>query len=72
MTKRLMTVKELSLYIAMPTATIYTYVSQGKIPSDCIRRIGRALKFEIEAVDRWVNGQTASQPSAPEHIQSAR
>ena len=55
MEKRLLNVKELSEYIAMPVATIYTYASTGKIPSECIKRIGRALKFEIEAVDRWIS-----------------
>ncbi len=63
MEKRLLTVKELSEYLAMPVPTIYTYVSTGKIPSGCIRRIGRALKFEKGSVDAWVSGQAAAQAS---------
>lgn len=55
MKQRLMNVKELSEYLSMPTATIYTYISTGKIPAGCIRRIGRALKFERIAVDEWIN-----------------
>ena len=54
MKKILMNVDEFSEYVSMPRATVYTYVHNGKIPADCIRRIGRALKFEIAAVDRWV------------------
>lgn len=53
--KRLMSVDELSRYLAMPRATIYTYVSLKKIPAECIRRIGRSLRFEVAAVDAWVS-----------------
>lgn len=60
MEKRLMGVKELSNYLSMPSATIYTYVSTGKIPLACIRRIGRALKFEKAAVDVWISGGNPS------------
>jgi len=58
--QRLFNVKELSAYLSMPTATIYTYVNAGKIPDSCIRRIGRALRFEKAAVDRWVSGPASS------------
>ena len=71
MEKKLMNVKQLSEYISMPVPTIYTYVSTGKIPADCIKRIGRALKFEVGAVDRWVNGPSAVQANAQAHKQSA-
>ncbi len=59
MEKRLMSVRELSHYLSMPPATVYAYVSMGKIPSGCIRRIGRALRFEVSAVDAWVSGGTS-------------
>jgi hypothetical protein len=49
----------------MPVPTIYTYVSTGKIPADCIKRIGRALKFEVGAVDRWITGSSAVQGRVP-------
>ena len=62
MEKRLMNVRELSAYLSMPVPTIYTYVSTGKIPAACIRRIGRALKFEVAAVDRWVSGENPGNP----------
>jgi predicted DNA-binding transcriptional regulator AlpA len=58
---RLLNVDGLSRYISMPTASIYTYVSLGKIPASCIRRIGRALKFDREAIDAWVAEQGAHQ-----------
>ena len=65
MEKKLMNVKQLSEYISMPAPTIYTYVSTGKIPAECIKRIGRALKFDVEAVDRWVNGASPVQARPP-------
>lgn len=64
--KRLLSVNELSVYTAMPKATVYTYVSLGRIPAECVRRVGRALRFEKEAVDRWLNGLPSGSPaSAP-------
>lgn len=56
MEKRLMNVAELSEYLSMPKATIYSYVSLRRMPQECVRRIGRALRFEVAAVDAWVNG----------------
>ena len=60
MERKLLSVKGLSEYLSMPVPTIYSYVSTGKIPPDCIRRIGRALKFDIQAVDRWVSGRNGA------------
>ena len=62
--KRLLSVKELSHYLAMPVATIYTYVHTHRIPAAAIVRIGRALRFEKEEIDRWVNGQKPAAFSA--------
>jgi len=62
-----MDVKELSEYISMPVTTIYTYVSKGKIPARCIRRIGRSLKFEVVAVNRWVTKSPAIKTGQPRH-----
>lgn len=77
MEKKLMNVRELSEYLAMPTATVYAYVGRAKIPQDCVRRIGRALKFDKQAVDRWISGGTSgspvesSQPSSSESVPTA-
>jgi excisionase family DNA binding protein len=64
--KRLLNIKELAHYISMPVPTIYTYVSMGKIPPDCIVRIGRALRFEKAAMDEWVSS------GAPQSAQAGR
>ena len=66
MEKRLLTVEELSVYLSLPRGSIYTMRSLGKIPAECIVRIGRSLRFEKEKVDVWINSQTVVQPSAQE------
>lgn len=71
MERKLLNVKQLSEYISMPVATIYTYVHTGKIPNYCIRRIGRALKFDITEVDKWVTEASGSRASAQGYKQSA-
>lgn len=60
MEKRLMNVVELATYLSIPKGSLYTMVSLGKIPHDCIVRLGRALRFEKEAIDRWISGKKAS------------
>lgn len=59
MEKRLLNVRELSVYLSMPIPTVYAYVGRGKFSPQCVRRIGRSLKFDRAAVDEWINGQTA-------------
>jgi len=67
MEKRLLNVRELSAYLSMPVATVYAYVGRGKIPADCIRRIGRSLKFDRQAVDQWISAPTVAQANAQAH-----
>ena len=62
MEPRLMNVKELSVYLSMPVATVYAYVGRGRIPTNCIRRIGRSLKFDRAAVDGWISGGISNSP----------
>lgn len=56
---RLMNVRQLSAYLALPVATLYTWVSLRRIPDDCIVHLGRTLRFDREAVDRWVSASCA-------------
>jgi len=73
MEKRLFDVKELSHYLAMPVPTIYTYVHTNRIPTYAVRRLGRALRFEKEGIDRWVTGQQLSASSdAPRPLGTAQ
>lgn len=58
---RLMTIRQLSDYLAVPVATLYTMRCLGRIPSDCIVRFGRSLRFDRQAVDRWI-GERRGRP----------
>jgi excisionase family DNA binding protein len=73
MTKKLLTVDGLSDYLSMPKPTIYTWVCLRKIPAPCIVKLGRSLRFDVEAVDNWVNAQRgAALANVPGCIQSGR
>jgi excisionase family DNA binding protein len=61
MTKKLLTVDGLSNYLSMPKPTIYTWVCLRKIPQPCVVKLGRALRFDVGEIDKWVNGQRASE-----------
>lgn len=54
---RLMNIRQLSGYLAMPVATIYTWVCLRRVPASCIVRLGRSLRFDREAVDLWIEEQ---------------
>lgn len=54
---RLLNIRQLSDYLAMPVATIYTWVCLRRVPAACIVRLGRSLRFDREAVDRWIEEQ---------------
>lgn len=68
--KKLLNVEELSGYLSLPKPTIYTWVCLGKIPPGCVVRLGRALRFEVQEIDRWVSGKTAVPASAQGRTQS--
>jgi len=60
MEKRLMNIRELSEYLGTSKGSIYTMVCLQKIPQSCVVKFGRALRFERDAIDKWVNQQKAS------------
>lgn len=53
-TKRLLTVNELAEYMGTTPKSIYTQKCKGKIPSDCIVKHGKSLRFDIVAIDKWI------------------
>jgi len=55
MAKRLLTVSEVSAYLGISRDTVYTQVSQRKIP---FVKIGRLLKFDPKAIDDWIAQKT--------------
>lgn len=57
--RRLLDIDGLCEYLSLPKATIYTWVCTRKIPPSCIVKFGRALRFEVVEIDRWVNTHKA-------------
>lgn len=51
MNKRLLNINELSEYIGLSTNTIYSWVSQRRIP---YVKCGRLTKFDIQRIDEWI------------------
>ncbi len=52
--KRLLSTKEAAGYLAMTTAALYQLVHRKKIP---VVRVGRALRFDLRALDAWIDQQ---------------
>ena len=59
-----MNVPELSEYLSLPKASIYTMVSLKKLPG--VVRIGRALRFEKAAIDAWISRENPDVALKPE------
>ena len=51
MNRRLLNVDELSEYIGLSTSTIYSWVSQRRIP---FVKCGRLTKFDLQRIDEWI------------------
>ena len=52
---RLVSIKEAADYIGLYPHTIYTMVSQRRIP---FVKMGRLVKFDLELLDKWIKQQT--------------
>jgi excisionase family DNA binding protein len=55
MTRRLLNIKEVGEYLGIGKDTIYSQVSQRRIP---YVKIGRLLKFDLKAIDEWIAQKT--------------
>jgi excisionase family DNA binding protein len=51
MTKRFITLDELSIYLSLSKNTIYSWVNQGKIP---YHKVSRLLRFDLIKIDEWM------------------
>lgn len=51
MNKRLIDINELSEYIGLSKNTIYSWVSQRRIP---FVKCGRLTKFDLKRIDSWI------------------
>ena len=53
--RRLVSIKEAALYTGLSPHTIYTMVSQRRIP---FVKVGRLVKFDIDLLDKWIKQNT--------------
>ena len=53
--RRLMDIREASLYIGLQVDTIYRMVSQRRIP---FVKVGRRTKFDVRLLDEWLERHT--------------
>lgn len=52
---RLMSVKEVAVYTGLSPDTVYTMVSQRRIP---FVKVGRLTKFDLGLLDAWIKQHT--------------
>lgn len=51
---RLLTAKQLAVYLNFPLSTVYAMVEQKQIP---FKRFGKkAIRFDRKDIDRWIDG----------------
>lgn len=51
MNKRLLTIQEVAAYTGLSTHTLYTMVSQRRVP---YVKLGGALRFNPDELDKWI------------------
>jgi len=52
---QILTTKEVAEYLKLHEITVCKYAAEGKIPAI---RIGRVWRFDKDAIDRWIGGET--------------
>ena len=53
--RRLLDIQEVATYTGLSVYTLYTMVSQRRIP---FVKLGRLTKFDREEVDKWIAGHS--------------
>ena len=54
-----MNVQEVAAYLRVAPATVYRLAQRGELPA---AKVGRAWRFQKEAIDRWLSEQSGSRP----------
>ncbi|MBR3631583.1 MAG: helix-turn-helix domain-containing protein [Elusimicrobiaceae bacterium] len=57
--EKLITAEELAEYLRSTPGTIYTWKSMGRIPADCVRKIGRKVLFVAEKIEEWLDSSAS-------------
>ena len=53
--RRLITIQEAAEYTGLSPHTLYTMVSQRRVP---FVKVGRLVKFDVELLDKWIKQNT--------------
>ncbi len=53
--RRLISIKEAAAYTGLSVHTLYTMVSQRRIP---FVKVGRSLRFDLALLDEWIKQHT--------------
>jgi len=59
---RLVSIHDCSVYLGLSVHTLYTMVSQRRIP---FVKVGRLVKFDLTLVDAWIHKRTMMPISPP-------
>ncbi len=62
-TARLLSPKDLAVYLDVPVATIYRWRSLGEGPAGC--RVGRHVRYKREDVEDWLLRRAAADTRRP-------
>ena len=62
MNRRLLDIKEVADYIGLSVHTLYTMVSQRRIP---FVKMGRLTKFDREEIDKWITSHSVKVRRSP-------
>ena len=54
-TRRLLSIQEAAEYVGLSVHTVYTMVSQRRIP---FTKVGRLTKFDLKHLDAWIKQHT--------------
>ena len=56
-TRRLVDVNEIASYMGLSAHTVYTWVSQRRIP---FTKVGRLTRFDLRSIDEWIAKHSVS------------
>jgi excisionase family DNA binding protein len=62
--RRLFNIEEISVYTGLSVYTLYTMVSQRRIP---FVKAGRLTKFHLKAIDAWIDRNTVMPLKPPRY-----
>ena len=55
--QKLLTMQELSNYLSMPIATIYSKKCRGEFPAGSIVKIDGKPRFDKDLIDKWIEAK---------------